>query len=383
MDDETPIIIAGGGIGGLTTAIALQRHDIPTLVLERAPKVRASGSGITIQTNAMIVMEELGIADDLRREGAVLSGGTVRNIDGKVLQQLDLDIEPSGVAIHRERLLRLLAEHNPAPIRFDAHVVDFHQREDGVDVELADGTRLESRALVGCDGLYSDTRKAMRGEDPLVYAGYTTWRGVCKADVGEKVGRESTEIWGAGERFGIVPIGHGETYWFAVAATEAGGNLEPDPTDRLLQRYAGWPDPVETLLRSTRDEDVLRTDTFDRDPIDSWTDGRVCLLGDAAHPMTPNLGQGAGQAIEDALALANAVAARPDDLVQAFVDYEQCRIERANWFVKQSRRMGQLGQMSNPVARAMRNLGLRLTPTGMTRRSVARMYDPVVEPVGP
>lgn len=373
-----PIIIAGAGIGGLTTAIALARRGFEAVVLERAPEIRASGSGITLQTNAMVVMEELGLAADLRAVGATLEVGSVRTTGGTVLQEMALDVEPPGLALHRQRLLNVLADHNDAPVRFDAGVVGFGQDDDGVEVELRDGTTIRGAALLGCDGLHSTVRVGLLGDTPLVYAGYTTWRGVCRD--GASLDAGTTELWGVGERFGIVPIGQGEVYWFAVADAEPGGEDGPSPTAELLERFAGWMAPVEALLRGTRDEDVIRTDTDDRDPIDTWVDGRVGLLGDAAHPMTPNLGQGAGQAIEDALAVANALATADGDVRRGLVAYQQCRLERANWFVKQSRRMGRVAHWTNPVIRAVRNLGFRLTPASVTRRSVERMYTPVVEP---
>jgi len=376
------ILVAGGGIGGLTLAIALEKQGIDAVVLERGERLRAAGAGITIQVNAMLALREIGLDTALGGAGQFLEDGAVVDATGRVLQHISL--EPvngaRGVALHRERLLAVLAEAFAGPVELAARVVGFEQSSGGVRAKLADGTTRDGVALIGCDGLHSDVRSALRGDDPLVYAGYTTWRGVArgvKSDVGGTM-----EVWGSGRRFGVVPIGHDETYWFAVADAEPGGSDGHDPVGELRTMFGGWPAPIDAVLEATESSGVIRTDTRDRDPIHSWTEGRVALLGDAAHPMTPNLGQGAGQAIEDAVALARALAHWRDDLPEALRRYERCRIERANWFVLQSRRFGRMAHWKSPAARFVRDALLRRTPEWAVRRNVAKMYRPAIEPRG-
>lgn len=381
MTTANLIIIAGGGIGGLTAAISLQRRGLDVLVLERAPELREAGAGITVQTNAMLVMEALGLSERLTAEGHVLEEGAVTDANGRVLQEMELadalaDIGPPGVAIHRQRLLRALADAYQGPLRLGAAVTGFEQSEEGVRVALADGEVIEGAALVGCDGLHSAVRRGLRGEEPLRYAGYTTWRGIARDVAVESLG--TTEIWGAGDRFGIVPIGQGEVYWFAVAACPEGGADGPDVLDELRRRFDGWPDDVGVVLAAT--VDVLRSDTHDRPPIERWGEGRMTLLGDAAHPMTPNLGQGAGQAIEDAWALACSLTEHSSDIAAGLRAYEDVRRDRANWFVKQSYRMGSMAQLENPLARMLRNTVLKLTPASLTANEMRRMYTPVPDP---
>lgn len=378
--NELPILIAGAGIGGLTTAIALSQRGASCLVFERAPALREAGAGITVQTNAMVVMDALGLAERLTAAGLALRVGDIKGSDGSVLQHMDLSttaaLGPAGVAIHRQRLLEILAEACPAEVRLGAAVSGLTQQDDRVVVQLESGEEVEGAALIGCDGLRSRVRATLHGAEQLRYAGYTTWRGIARGVAVDTVG--TTEIWGAGERFGIVPISADEVYWFAVAECPAGGRDEGDVLHALSQRFAGWPTDVHAMLGATTD--VLRTDTFDRPRIDRWTEGRVTLLGDAAHPMTPNLGQGAGQAIEDAWALADAVATHPDDLPRALQSYAACRRDRANWFVDQSFRMGQLAQLRNPVVRALRNVAFKITPQATMAKSLRRMYTPVPDP---
>jgi 2-polyprenyl-6-methoxyphenol hydroxylase-like FAD-dependent oxidoreductase len=182
-----------------------------------------------------------------------------------------------------------------------------------------------------------------------------------------------TESWGRGERFGIVNIGSGEIYWFAVANAEAGGT-DADVREELLARFGGWHEPVAAIVRATPAARILRTDISDRDPIDCWHRGPVVLLGDAAHPMTPNLGQGAGQAIEDAVVLDQCLSAGPT-IDAAVRRYEVRRVSRANRLVLASRRFGAIAQWQNPAAVWLRDTGMRLTPASVAISQARRIMQ--------
>jgi 2-polyprenyl-6-methoxyphenol hydroxylase-like FAD-dependent oxidoreductase len=180
-----------------------------------------------------------------------------------------------------------------------------------------------------------------------------------------------TESWGHGERFGIVDIGFGQIYWFAVATAAPGGS-DGDVRRELLSRFAGWHEPVRAIIEATPAAQILRTDISDRRPIHRWHEGRVVLLGDAAHPMTPNLGQGAGQAIEDAVVLGRCLA-NADEPGAALGQYERLRIARANSIVRGSRALGAVGQLRNPVAVWLRNTAMRLTPASLALAQARRV----------
>ncbi len=180
-----------------------------------------------------------------------------------------------------------------------------------------------------------------------------------------------TESWGRGERFGIVDIGFGETYWFAVADAPEGG-IDQDVRAELLFRFAGLHAPIAAILEATPAAHILRTDISDRHPIRQWHEGRVVLLGDAAHPMTPNLGQGAGQAIEDAAVLDQCLASNVD-IATSMQQYEHRRMGRANAMVRGSRALGALAQVSNPAGVWLRNTAMRLTPASVAHAQAKRV----------
>jgi 2-polyprenyl-6-methoxyphenol hydroxylase-like FAD-dependent oxidoreductase len=223
---------------------------------------------------------------------------------------------------------------------------------------------------VGADGLHSAVRQVMRGRGPPRYAGYTSWRALVE-DVELPRPDRFTESWGPGRRFGIAPIGHGRVYWFAVADAPPGQMDEGDPRAGLLARFAGWHQPIEAMISAAAPDRILRTDIYDRPPIDRWIEGYVTLLGDAAHPMTPNLGQGGCQAIEDAVVLASALA-RFGEVQPALLHYQKRRLQRANSFVVRSWRFGQIAHLRTPTMRWLRDRALRAIPASFTARAAAK-----------
>jgi 2-polyprenyl-6-methoxyphenol hydroxylase-like FAD-dependent oxidoreductase len=371
-DSTGTVLIAGGGIGGLPLAIALRCRGIEARVFERASKLEAIGAGITVQSNAMRALRPLGLDEAVAREGQV--GTRARCLDdrGRVLSEVDLTevarvARAPVVTIHRARLQAVLREAC-GELMLGAELTGF--REDGAEVIARFGEREERGSfLVGADGLHSRTRRELFGDDPLHYAGYTVWRGVCaRADlVPEGV---TTESWGRGARFGIVPIGQGQVYWFAVLNAPEDHRESPGRArEAVLTQFGSWHAPIRALVEATDEGAILRHDIFDRAPIPRWSRGRVTLLGDAAHPMTPNLGQGGCQAIEDAVALAEELERGGGE---ALVRYERRRLARAYRFVRTARQFGQVGQWEHPFAVAIRDLLVRMTPDSVATASIAR-----------
>jgi 2-polyprenyl-6-methoxyphenol hydroxylase-like FAD-dependent oxidoreductase len=177
-----------------------------------------------------------------------------------------------------------------------------------------------------------------------------------------------------------MPMRDGQVYWFATANVPAGESSPDGEKAELLRRFRGWHDPIEALVAATPDAAILRNDMYDRRPLRQWGRGRVTLLGDAAHPMTPNLGQGGCQAMEDAVVLASAIGAASGGgaIEAALRAYEQKRIARTSMLVTMSRRVGAVGQLENAALVAMRNAVVRTVGGRMQARQIAGLITPVV-----
>ncbi len=373
------VAIAGAGIGGLTLAGALRRRNVRVTILERESDIRPAGAGLALGPNAMAGLARLGLAEAVIAAGQPISVSAILDSAGRLLgSEVDVaaltkDLGAPIVAIHRARLHEvLLTAVGRGAVCTGAAVVRYEARGDGVQLICKGGERVDADLLVGADGLHSSVRAQLLDDGPPRYAGYTSWRGVTPPGTVAAPLRMS-ESWGRGERFGIVNIGFGEIYWFAVADAPAGGS-DTDVQRALIDRFDGWHDPIRTIITATPVGRILRTDISDREPTSRWHEGRVVLLGDAAHPMTPNLGQGAGQAIEDAVALDRSLA-EGRDLETALQQYERRRVARANAIVRASRRMGVVAQLRNPLAAWLRDTAIRLTPPSIALAQARKLMS--------
>ena len=370
-------IVIGGGIGGLTAAVALRRAGIYAVVFERADELREIGAGISIWVNAMKALEGLGLADAVRAAGRQEIGGAIRTASGKTLSEI-----PAGVLEKRFGLnvvLRrpdlqgvLLAALPEGAVRLGAECVGFRQDGSGVTALFAGGQEERGDLLVGADGLNSVVRRQLFGDQKPRYAGFTAWRAL--ADLGDGWDGAGFEAWGRGEIFGLASLGRGRFYWYATKnAPEGQQDAAGGRKVELLERFGSWHEPIPSVIRATGEKAILRNDIFDREPLERWGVGRVTLLGDAAHPMTPNLGQGACQAIEDAVVLAKGVR-EEEEIPAALRLYEERRMERTASIVRRSRFLARYSQLENPLLCGLRNAAVRAMPL----RLQLRQLDPIL-----
>ena len=375
------VIVVGGGIGGLTVAIALRRAGLEVVVFERAEGLQEIGAGLLLAANAQKALGKLGLEEAVVSLGTPASAGEIRSWRGEVLasipaQELERRVGAASAAVHRADLQALLLrELGEGPLRLGSEVEGFAQDEAGVTVLLAGGSEERADLLVGADGLNSRIRNKLFGSEELRYAGYTAWRAVAKPEQEILPWGTGFESWGRGGRFGCAHIGKGRVYWFATRNSAEGGKDGPpgSPTGTrtaLLQYFGEWHHPVRELIEATDEEAIRRDDLFDREPLSArWGVGRVTLLGDAAHPITPNLGQGACQAIEDAVVLARCLR-EVDGVADALRRYEELRAARTARIVRQSRRIGQVGQLENPLLCRLRDRALAMIPLKLQLRQL-------------
>ncbi len=371
------VLVVGGGIGGLATALAFQRQGIRSLVFERTPQFREVGSGMILAGNAVKALHKLGLADVLQTIAAPLLSASIRSWRGDVLVDMPMQeamrrFGASTVAVHRAELQAALVQAlEKGSLHTHMQGIGFEQDEAGVRVRFASGEEVQGDLLVGADGLHSVVRAQLIGAARPRYAGYTAWRAVTCFSMHQREAQTTFETWGAGRRFGFIPLTQGRVCWFAVAnAPEGEREEQAREKRRVLELVASCHEPARAVIEATEASAILRTDLYDRRPISSWSQGRVTLVGDAAHPMTPNLGQGACQAIEDAFILAESLQREPT-IAWALQRYEARRIKRANAIVQRSWRLGQIAHWENPWSVHVRDIVLRMTPPRTLLKQIA------------
>jgi 2-polyprenyl-6-methoxyphenol hydroxylase-like FAD-dependent oxidoreductase len=389
MNGDRQALIVGAGIGGLSAATALRHAGIPVHVFEQGPELRDIGAGVGLQVVARKALDWMGFTDALASiSGPMHKRLELKDRNGKVLAV----IPQEAVTVHRRDLLLKLGEPLIAEgaIDLNSRVESFEQDADGVTVHLKDGREARGSVLIGADGIHSVTRPVFLGPQPQRYSGFTVWRAIPEFSHPSLAGGLSQQAFGRGSLFGMFPSSEGRVYWFASRAAEA--DEQDSPRGRkaeLLELFRGWYDPVEQLIAATPDETIDRKDIYDRPPSERWGEGRVTLLGDAAHATLPTLGQGAGQAIEDSAVLAHHLSTRCPQLDDgraidaALRAYEKARMPRTAEIVNESYSISRSYKWTNPLLVWGRDMALRLTPNRVWEKQAVKeaAFDLFAEPV--
>ena len=381
MTTTPKILIIGAGIGGLTAAIALRQAGFVVEVFERAAEVKEIGAGIGLSANSVRVLKHLGLMQQVVDRGTVIAEAVSYNSRGDIIGRIPTNLgEVASVCLHRADLQQaLFSALSPDCVHLGEQFVGFKQTGDGVTAHFASGRTALGDALIGADGIRSRVRAQLIGDGEPVYRGYQCWRGVCD----QRIGGALTETFGLGVRVGLVPLGRRGTAWWCTANEAEFANDDPDGTKpKLLGWLANWHRPIPDVIGGTDATTIIKTGIHDRRPIKEWSKGCCTLLGDAAHPTTPNMGQGGGMAIEDAVVLARCLTSYLDP-VAAFRVYERLRYARTANVTNISRYYGVMGQWKNPAAAWLRNKLIRLGSGSAATRGYLKFvgYDPYAIPL--
>ena len=371
------IVIVGGGIGGLAAALALGREGFEPEVYEQAPELLEVGAGIAVWPNAFRVLERLGPADAVRASAGRIEEARWLGRDGRLYGRFRLPRSGApAVALRRADLQTALVGALPRGLlRLGKTFVNYEEEGEAVRARFDDGSEVVCDLLVGADGLHSRVREPLLGGGGPVYRGYNVWRGVARLEREALPEGTAVEVYGDGRRFGVGPLGLGRTGWWATANEPEGTPETPAEHARKLARlFEGWPSPVPDLIDATPSENILRNAAYDRPAAGLWGRGRVTLLGDAVHPMTPNLGQGGCQAVEDAAVLARCLA-KYGDVRRALRAYESHRRRRAERVAYYSRLYGAVGQLEGRAAARLRARLLSSVPEAVGRRLLSLVFD--------
>lgn len=373
-------IIIGGGIGGLCTTIALQQIGIDVRVYERTEAFERVGAGLAVWANAIRALRKLGLADQVIEAGSVFGRAEFRSPSGKILQSGELGasdrhIDEPNVGIHRAELQRVLVLALPAEtLRLGMRCIGVEQDSDKVTIHLANGGTDQADCLIAADGLRSTVRQQLFPETRLNYDGRTSWRGVAETRDAVAPG-VAYQTWGRGERVGYLSVDRNHVYWFAVVNLLEGKTPpSAERKDFLCRRFRGWHHPIGHLIDMTAAQTIVEAPIYDIEPLARWSQGRITLLGDAAHAATPDMGQGACMAIEDAVVLARCLS-QEKDLATALNRYEVERKPRTTWIMNQSRAIGRIAQLDNPLLCTIRDFMLAIVPDGLMRRQLEKAIN--------
>jgi salicylate hydroxylase len=331
------VAVVGGGIGGLFAANALLAQGILVTVYEQAPALGEVGAGVFLTPNSIRQLQRVGLGAAVAERGAQVGPASrYHRADGTPIapvQTTDSAGDTSAVGMHRADLVDILAAPLPADVVRTGHrCVGVDQDGDGIRLSFANGAVVDADVVVAADGIHSEVRHHVVPPSSPVFSGSVAYRGVLSHDLVPEWPTDAWLMWlGEGKHFLTFPVRAGELINYvgfvpADAQMKESWSAPGDP-DVLREEFAGWDPRIESLLAQVRS--TFRWGLYDREPLPIWTKDRLTLLGDAAHPMLPHLGQGANQAIEDGMALAAILAGAGSDAVPAALDgYERLRRER-------------------------------------------------------
>ncbi|XP_049411880.1 monooxygenase 2-like [Solanum stenotomum] len=369
-DRKEDIVIVGAGIAGLATAVSLQRLGIRTLVLEQGESLRTGGTSLTLFKNGWKALDAIGVGNDLRSQFLEIQGMAIKSEDGRELRSFrfkDEDESQEVRAVERRVLLETLASRLPPDaISFSSKLANIERSENGETLlELDDGIRISAKILIACDGIRSPVAKLMGFPEPN-YVGHCAFRGLAYFPEGQPFEPKVNYIYGKGVRAGYVPVSETKVYWFICYNSSSPGPKITDPSilrQQAEQLVRNWPTELINLINLTPDDTIIRTSLVDR-----WlwpsisppaSTGSIVLVGDAWHPMTPNLGQGACCALEDSIVLSKklveAIKSKRTSVEDAFKAYGNERWPRIFPLTVRAYLVGALLQWDNPVICALRD----------------------------
>ncbi|RNI27928.1 monooxygenase [Rufibacter immobilis] len=371
--------IIGGGIAGLTTAIALQKLGIQAQVFDSAPKFEPVGAGLALAANAIHGFQRLGIQEEVIAEGNCLNGFHILEENGRLINRTDSRAISAkygldNFVIHRADLHKVLLRQLPAhSLHPNKRAVGTKPAAKGITVQFQDGEEQTFDHLLVSDGIHSAIRQQLLPQSTPRYAGYTCWRAII-----DNPGLQSeyaSETWGKAGRVGWSPIKGNKIYWFTcINAPQNSPQMKAMRVEDLERHFQLYHSPIPELFRHTKPEQLLWHDLYDLAPLSRFAFPNLLLLGDAGHATTPNMGQGACQAVEDAVVFMDEL--RKDfDFNRAAQRFEKRRMPRTHWITRQSRLLGNVAQSENNLYIQLRNFALRRLPTWVNDRQLEKVYS--------
>jgi len=369
-----PVVIIGGGIGGLTLANSLRYHNIPFELFEQAPELTEVGAGIGLSNAPIQILDKLELGEGLRNNGA--SVDRVFMPDKNLNVRRGISVSTEIICIHRAKLIDLLKQNLPKEsIHLSKRVTSISAGDIRTEVYFEDGEKISASCVVAADGIHSIVRKYLFPEIEIRYIDQTIWRGISDHLLPEPFRGSFMEVWDEGIRFLAIPIDERQTLWIGVQPAEPGGKDHPETVrDDLLGLFKNFHPDLKELIRTSHN--VLRNDMGDLGSEDrEWHKNGVVFLGDSIHATTPNLAQGGCQAIEDAWCIAHCLKAYGEDYSTAFETYSRLRKPKVMKIISDSWIFGRAAHSKNPLFHYGFRFFLTHAPEFVLRKQEAFLND--------
>ncbi|WP_106793438.1 FAD-dependent monooxygenase [Aquimarina sp. Aq78] len=376
------ISIIGGGIGGLVTALSFDKLNISYKLYERAAYLKEVGAGIWLSPNALQVLEWINPAllKEIQDSGnsfnrILVADHKLKPISDSNQEFIQKTFGYTTMAIHRGKLQQILykyvAQEN---IELNKTFKEYFQNSDkSLKINFTDGTSIQTKSIIGADGINSNVRKQLFPNSKIRYSGQTCWRGISDYNLSSELKSVGFTLWGQKFQFGISKISDGKVYWFAVKLSEP--NLQDDKENLknlLTNMFSGFDPLVNEVIESTPINKIIRGDLSDLELLKKWSIQNICLVGDAAHSMTPDLGQGGAQAIEDAFYVSHFIK-KSKSVATAYEDFYSYRKSKVEKLVKQSRITSKIA-ITNRFIEIIRNFTLKHTPEKYMQKQMVELY---------
>ena len=368
------LIIVGGGIGGLAMANCLQVLGLDFDLYEQAPQLTEVGAGIGMSKSALDILEKIGVSEKVKQSGSFIKYACLKDENLNLIRELPVELD--SICIHRARLIEILGENIPlGKVHLNKRIQSIEETNELVNVFFEDGTMAQAQCLIVADGIHSAIRKKHLPEIKIRYANQIIWRGITKIKLSEYYNNRFVEVWSNSKRFLFVPMDDAHVFWLAVKQGNPGGKDHSGKIkNELLEDFSNFNPVVLDLIRNS--ENFIRNDLADLGSnTRTWFKNRTVFIGDAIHATTPNLAQGACQAIEDGYTLSKCLKAYFPDLSKAFSTYQSLREDKAMFIVNTSWRLGKMAHTNNPLLKYAFKKFWQLAPAQIFKKQEQKIND--------